>query len=278
MTFSQSQYDIRCEWGERGMRELAASSAVVVIVDVMSFSTCVDIGVSQGASVVPYAGRDSGAQRLADALGAELAGKRGTSRYSLSPASFVGTPRGARVALPSPNGGALTLASGTTVTFTACLRNCGAVAKAAMAYGTPISVIPAGERWKDDNSLRPAFEDLVGAGAVVHYLKGDASPEAQAALAAYRTACGALEHLLRQCSSGRELIEMGFGSDLALISEVNVSATAPIFRDGAYVSAWGAVPPGPASKGRCHFPSPTAWGRGQGRGLGWPAQKDEDHD
>ena len=39
MTFDQTEYDIRCEWGPQGIAQLAPDSDAVIIVDVMSFTT-----------------------------------------------------------------------------------------------------------------------------------------------------------------------------------------------------------------------------------------------
>lgn len=54
MNSHQAEYDIRCEWDEGGVLELSRKSDVVIIVDVLSFSTCVDIATARGAIVYPY--------------------------------------------------------------------------------------------------------------------------------------------------------------------------------------------------------------------------------
>ena len=54
LTFSQSEFHIRCEWGENGVAQLAPISDVVVIVDVFSFSTCIQIATHRRAVVFPY--------------------------------------------------------------------------------------------------------------------------------------------------------------------------------------------------------------------------------
>lgn len=43
MYFGQGDVDIRCEWGLAGVEALSPTSDVVIIVDVLSFSTSVDI-------------------------------------------------------------------------------------------------------------------------------------------------------------------------------------------------------------------------------------------
>ena len=234
MIFSQSEFDIRCEWGENGVAQLAPVSDAVIIVDVLSFSTCVEIAARRGAVIFPYGGQAETAEVFAASLGAELADRRRAhSRYSLSPASLVNIPTGMRLVLPSPNGATLTLRTGGAPTLTGCLRNYRAVASAAQKYGKRLAVIPAGERWPD-GSLRPAFEDWVGAGAIISQLHGELSPEARAARAAFQQAETGVESMIRQCGSGRELIARGFEEDVSLASALNVSECAPLFTDGAY--------------------------------------------
>src|SRR5512136_3081316 len=144
MIFDQQEFDIRCEWGEHGVAVLAPISDAVIIVDVLSFSTSVDIAVRNGAMVFPYRWRDDRAVDFAASVDAELADPRRTSsHYSLSPASLLSIKPGTRIVLPSPNGATLTLAAKPTPVFAGCLRNAAAVASAASHYGRRIAVIPA---------------------------------------------------------------------------------------------------------------------------------------
>ena len=239
MTFDQSEYDIRCEWGEHGVSLLAPTSDAIIIVDILSFSTCVTIVCARGAAVIPYGWRDESAVEFARSKNAVLAGSRGRSRYSLSPVSLLNIPVNARIVLPSPNGSTLTLATGSTSTFAGCFRNAKAVAQAAMRCGRRVSVVPAGERWQSDHSLRPAFEDLIGAGAIIGCLDGSLSPEARLAVEAFRGVAGALLECLEGCSSGKELGQKGFGRDVAVAAPLNADDCAPVLRDGAYWKAEG---------------------------------------
>jgi 2-phosphosulfolactate phosphatase len=236
MTFDQADFDVRCEWGEHGVRQLAPASDAVIIVDVLSFSTCVEIAASRGAMVFPCRWKDESAREFAASAGAELASaERGGGGYSLSPASLIAISAGTRLALASPNGATLSLSTGATPTLTGCLRNARAVALAAAKYGRRIAIVPAGEQW-DDGALRPAFEDWVGAGAIISHLKGSLSPEARAAAGAYFSVKSDLGRTLRQCGSGRELIERGFEPDVEIASELEISDCAPTLVNKAYVN------------------------------------------
>jgi 2-phosphosulfolactate phosphatase len=109
----QGAFRERFEWGEAGVRRLAPSADVVVVVDVLSFATAVDVAVGRGTAVYPCRWRDARAVAFAERVGATLAGGRGAEDrdvpYSLSPTSLLAIPSGARLALPSPNGATLSL-------------------------------------------------------------------------------------------------------------------------------------------------------------------------
>ncbi|HTX38707.1 MAG TPA: 2-phosphosulfolactate phosphatase [Bryobacteraceae bacterium] len=231
---SQAEFDLRLEWGLPGIHALAAASRAVVIVDVLSFSTSVDIAVARGAAVLPYRWRDPSAAGFAAARGAILAAKRPAGGYTYSPASLLSIQPGTALVLPSPNGSTLSLSAGPNL-WTACLRNCRAVAAAVRRMGPPVAVIPAGEQWADD-TLRPAAEDLLGAGAVLAELPGRLSPEAELAVAAFERFRRRLPEALAGCVSGRELIARGYPQDLDLAAEYAVSHAAPVLRGDRFVA------------------------------------------
>ena len=229
------------EWGLRGVETLRDRVAVLVIVDVMSFSTAVDVAVARGASVIPFPSGDRTAARAAaTAAAAVLAEPRSTADggYSLSPLSLADLARGARLLLWSPNGSRLSFAGDAVPVLTGCLRNAKAVAAAArvIAGEGAVGVVPAGELWSD-GSLRPAVEDLLGAGAILDALGMPLSAEARVARDAFRAAEPDLAAILRASVSGRELISRGFQEDVEFAAALNVSDAAPYLRDGAY-QAW----------------------------------------
>jgi 2-phosphosulfolactate phosphatase len=233
MIFDQADYNIRCEWGERAALMLAPISDVMIIVDILSFSTSVQIATAQGALVYAYRWKDSSAYDFAGSVAAEVADANNKNGYRLSPASLQSLPAGIHLVLPSPNGSTLSLSTGSTPTIAGCLRNCQAVAESAMKKGKNIAVVPAGERW-EDGTLRPCFEDLLGAGAIIQSLQGTLSPEARAAVAVFETAhLNIFEHL-KGCSSGKEKIYKREETDIMLASQMNVSECVPVLIDGAY--------------------------------------------
>lgn len=235
MIFNQLEFDLRCEWGHQGVIQFVPISDVVIIVDVLSFSTAVEIATNKGAIIFPYQWKDSSAINYAKSIEAQLATKRtSTTGYSLSPQSLIKISAGTKLVLPSPNGSSLTLLTGNTLTITGCLRNCEAVARFAQKHGDKIAVIPAGEKW-ENGSLRFALEDLIGAGAILSYLSGSLSPEAEAAVSVFNTFKNDLLGILKKCSSGKELIARGFNSDVELAAAMNFSDCVPVFTDNAYV-------------------------------------------
>ncbi|MDQ1627731.1 MAG: 2-phosphosulfolactate phosphatase [Actinomycetota bacterium] len=235
---------VELEWGPVGAKVLSESCDVLVIIDVLSFTTAVTVAIERGARVWPHTGGEN-AGALARDIGAVLAGNRGShSGLTLSPASLLDIGADTRLVLPSPNGsaiayaavnGGVTAINGGVTVVAGCLRNASAVGRWLRDYER-IGVVPAGEQW-GDGSLRPAYEDLVGAGAVIDRIVAadpqvQLSPEAEAAAIAYRAL-----RPLEQCPSGRELVERGFAEDVRIAAEVDTSRVVPRLTEGRFVSA-----------------------------------------
>jgi 2-phosphosulfolactate phosphatase len=226
----QPGYDVRCEWGAHGVALLAHDCAVVVIVDVLSFCTSVDVAVGRGARILP---QRWGVPAGPAPQGAVPAGRRDGPGPSLRPSSLLGLAAGTLLALPSPNGATLCVAAARhgAVVLAGCLRNASAVGAEALAVGGPIGVVPAGERWPD-GSLRVAAEDALGAGAIIAALRARTlSPEAEL-VAAQVAAVTDLRAVLAGLASGRELLADGYGDDVDLAAAHDVSPSAPRLVDG----------------------------------------------
>ncbi len=244
---------VRFEWGPVGASAVAADADFAVVVDVLSFTTTVTVAVERGIEVFPFRWKDERAADFAREHDATLAigrfeqEKFGVSAVSLSPSSMAQAQGLARVVLPSPNGSQISIQlflSGAKV-IAASLRNRSAVAaylaqRLSAGEGETVAVVAAGERWPD-GSLRPAVEDLWGAGSVIAAFVdaglGDLSPEARVAEAAFRRVQERLPSELADCMSGRELTDWGFESDVSIAAELDVSSVVPVLGDaGSFTS------------------------------------------
>jgi len=264
--FGQSDADVGFEWGPVGAASLAGGAACLVVVDVLSFTTSVTITVGRGMTVFPYRWADATAQDFATSHDAELAVRRRDVSprhpWSLSPAVLSTAPVTPRLVLPSPNGSTIAAAAvaparrhggeggdgagggdGGATVVAACLRNAAAVGRwlSAQGHGTPghpVAVVAAGERWPD-GSLRPALEDALGAGAVLHHLRGAGcrlSVEAEAAAALYAGTAD-VEAAVRACGSARQLVHAGYGADVEVAARLDCDRCVPVLHEGAFTAA-----------------------------------------
>ena len=126
-------FDVELEWGAGGVEALAGCVDHLVLIDVLSFTTCVDVALEQGASVLPWRWHNPTAEAYARERGARLAQRReaaGEGGLSLSPGSLRTLQAGEAVVLPSPNGATLSvLARGHPSVWAGCLRNASALAR-----------------------------------------------------------------------------------------------------------------------------------------------------
>ena len=241
LLLSPESYTCRLDWGLSGVRRAVARQDVVVIVDVLRFSTATIVAVHHGAIIYPCAPTDA-PEVLARRLGADLAAYQrdmlATHRYSLSPVSYEDVPQGMRIVLPSPNGAACSrIGRGAPYLFVGALVNAAAVGAVVAGLVTSadleVTVIACGERWPsptEDGALRVAVEDYLGAGAILSYLPFSKSPEARVCEAAFSGLRDQLRDLLWESSSGRELRQKSLGADVELAARLNHYATVPIMR------------------------------------------------
>lgn len=244
----QRPFRIRMDWGLNGAEAIGRAD-VAVVVDVLSFSTCVSVAVDAGVAVLPYRWADDSAAAYAAEHQAVLAVRRSEAlpgQVSLSPGSIRAAAGLSRLVLPSPNGSTIAAhlqGQGARV-LAGSLRNAEAVAAWLTGVhgpdGATVAVIAAGERWPD-GGLRPAVEDLWGAGSVVSALLGagwtSASPEAASAVVAFEEARAELAGRLTACASGVELLSMGFGADIQIAAELDASRSVPLLGEAGFTQA-----------------------------------------
>ena len=218
----QDGFAWRFDWGVDGLRALAPAADVVVLVDVLRFTTAVTVAIEHGYTAAPVASSGPTGRPL-----------------ELSPRWIRTHPAGAQLALASLNGAHLAIAAeeaGPPLVLAACFRNATAVALAVLATeARVVAVIAAGE------AGRPTVDDLLGAGAVLAALDPAAavsaprcSPEAAAARAAFVAARARLAEGLAGCTPGRELVARGLADDLDDAAALDATTAVPVLRAGVF--------------------------------------------
>jgi 2-phosphosulfolactate phosphatase len=239
----QNSYRCHLAWGRHGTKQAAERSDVLVIVDVLSFSTTATTALYYGGIIYPCT-QDEDAAAFAQRIGGEAAVHRRRDmpekgRFSLSPSTFIDVEPGTKVVLASPNGATCShYARRVPYLFVGALVNAQAVAKAVSQVveeqGLNVTVIACGERWgtfTEDGALRVAVEDYLGAGAILSYLQLEKSSEARVCEGAFLHVRNDLMNVLWECESGRELREKGFGGDVWHAAQLNVYDISPIMRN-----------------------------------------------
>jgi 2-phosphosulfolactate phosphatase len=214
---------------------------VLVVVDVLSFSTAVAAGTSRGVVFFP-----AGSRRRAAALALEKDGVASVPRrarkpgeWSLSPVPYLQATSGLRVALRSPNGARMAVAArGAPAVVVAGLVNASAAGAAATAgakaAGCGVTVVACGERSSTPGRRRRRFaaEDFLGAGAVAAAVDLPRTGEAEVAVRAFESCRADLADVLLQTRSGAELVAAGFREDVLFAAGVDTLRSVPLLQDG----------------------------------------------
>jgi len=234
--FSQSPHKLKLDWGRRGCAAAASRGEIIVIVDVLRFSTACAAASARGIAIVPAA-MDEGLERLAREHGAQLPAA-GFSR--LSPDAYTQLAPGARLVVKSPNGatcarharGSPRVLIGSIVSASAVAAHVEHLVK---ETDCPTTIIACGERWTDehaDGPMRFALEDYLGAGAILAKLSFDKSAEAAVCSNAFLASRDRLKELIKDCASGRELIERGVSRDVEFAATLDLLGVVPELGNG----------------------------------------------
>ncbi|MFD0710519.1 2-phosphosulfolactate phosphatase [Paenibacillus sp. GCM10027626] len=251
MFFDQSPFEVKLEWGQKGARIASDRGDIVIIVDVLSFSSTVVTAVEYGAEIYPYPPPiNDDAKAYADRIGAKMVWGRAESikydGHSLSPLSFTASDKGQKFIMCSLNGAACSrIASKVPALLVGCPLNATAVVNKANYLRTKlksdITVIACGEKWPDaadsEYQLRPGIEDYLGAGMILAKLNGSKSSEAEVCIGAYEYSKNKLAELIWDSTSGRELRERGYGQDVIHCSQVDYSAIVPVLCGDSFANA-----------------------------------------
>lgn len=212
--FDQSTYQVRLEWGVEGLDRLAPAD-VVVVVDVLRFSSTVADTVASGSAV------SLDDARAWSRNGAAVAARAGEAVV------LVGSLR---------NASAVARAIATLQD-----RN---------QARTSVNVIAAGEA-DADGAVRFAVEDHLGAGAIVAALTDlgidHTAPDAAVAAEGFRALKRALRHMVSASGSARELAGGVAATDRMQASgavptttssaaELDALDVVPVLRDGVFVA------------------------------------------
>ena len=234
------------EWGRRGAGRAAERGDILVICDVLSFSTTCVVANQRGARIYPCIdGKE--ALRCAAQFGAEIAVRREETsadhRFSLSPNSMLAAGPLDRIALPSPNGATCCrIGAAVPALIVASHLNASASARAAAAlsaeFKANITVVSCGERWiqpNEEGQLRFALEDYLGAGAVLSGLDMAFSPGASVCRSAFSASQADIHNIIANCESGIELRDRGWPEDVEHAVQLVTCDVVPLLIDGCLV-------------------------------------------
>ncbi|KJQ53743.1 2-phosphosulfolactate phosphatase [Microbacterium sp. SA39] len=206
-SFDQFTYQVRLDWGVAGLSRLAPAD-IVVVVDVLRFSSTVTDAVAEGREVV-----------LADA-----------EEWSRNGAAVASAAAGSEATV-----------------LLGSIRNASAVARTVQIVQerrqarTSVAIIAAGEM-DAAAELRFAVEDQLGAGAIVAALTDlgidHTAPDAAVAAEGFRALRRALRHLLSASGSAREI-----DAGVAATARIEASGLVPTaIADASALDAVHAVP------------------------------------
>lgn len=235
--------DLALSRRELGRRSEAGRAAVVI--DVVRASTTIAIALHHGcAGIVPARTlREARAIALRLGDGALLAGERAAAKIvgadlGNSPAEY-GRERveGKTVVLTTTNGTrAFRAIEGARDVIACAFLNVSAAARWLRRSSLDVLIVCAGRNGQF------CLEDAVGGGMLIDRLLRlsdrslQLSDAARAAHLVYSANRGDLLEVLRGCEWGRDITRKGFGPDLEVCAQVDLTDVVPVMREGRLVA------------------------------------------
>lgn len=240
--------EVKLDWGIEGIRFALKNGNIVVVDDTLRFSSTVVTATANGFTIYPISDREKGLI-FATSIGAEMSGKLGKAKFSLSPISFLENTDNdnKNVVLYSPNGATCSeLVKENDVAYIGCLLNAKSVGeqvtKIAKEKNRSVTIIAAGETraveedgkivYLKENDKVFALEDYLGCGAIISYIKLSKSPEAKVCESAFKSSKNKLKELLLECFSGKYLVQNNLKKDVDHAAQLNYYNIIPIIRNG----------------------------------------------
>lgn len=223
----------------------SASGRAVAVIDVIRATTTITMALHEGcAGIIPVQTLNE-ARAAAQKLGkrALLAGERGAEKaagFDLgnSPAEYGRERvRGKTIVLTTTNGTRTFRVASEAETIIACsFLNVSAAAHRLVAAGLDILIICAGRHG------RFCLEDVVGSGMLLDRVRSisdrpmECSDAAVAAHTLFITYQNDLLGMLRGCKWGKEIIRKGFGADLEICAQVDLTDIVPVMQKDCLVA------------------------------------------
>jgi 2-phosphosulfolactate phosphatase len=216
-----------------------------VVIDVIRASTTITIALHHGcAGIVPARTlREARAMALTIGDGALVAGERAAAKMAgaqlgNSPGEYARERiEGRIVVLTTTNGTrAFRAIEGARDVVACAFLNVSATARWLRRAGADVLIVCAGRNGHF------CFEDAVGGGMLIDRLSRisdrplELSDAARAAHLLYSANQGNLLEMLRGCEWGRDITRKGFGADLEVCAQVDLTDVVPVMREGRLVA------------------------------------------
>jgi 2-phosphosulfolactate phosphatase len=206
MKLVEPGFDINCCWGFKLDAKVIFSYDVCIIVDVLSFSTSLDL----------------------------LLHTKQNTENILASTHLIRKFSSKKLKITSPVGLPQQLKLHKKPVLVGCMRNARAVARIARQLGNTVLVIPMGDKLSEEE-FKTCSEDFIAAGAIISYMKGTRSPESKAAQDIYNSSKGDIEEMVKLSSSARQMILKGFSTEVDQACQFNKSKHVPLLEKGTLI-------------------------------------------